>query len=74
MRNEYECKATQRAIRLASRRLGMADDAARARRRADILSGITQTPVNAALIGAQALDQCRAAAHQTAVTIILLPE
>lgn len=135
--NEYERKATQRAIRLAIRRLGMtnpvvihasaiphktgiyqmadqailagritaeqsddldeadiiihdqdadtyalaeisitldADDAARARRRADILSGVTQTPVNAALIGAQALDQCRAAAHQTGVTIILLPE
>ena len=135
--NEYERKATQRAIRLAIRRLGMtnpvvihasaiphktgiyqmadqailagritadqsddldeadiiihdqdadtyalaeisitldADDAARARRRADILSGVTQTPVNAALIGAQALDQCRAAAQQTAVTIILLPE
>ena len=135
--NEYERKATQRAIRLAIRRLGMtnpvvihasaiphktgiyqmadqailagritpeqsddldeadiiihdqdadtyalseisitldADDAARARRRADILSGVTQTPVNAALIGAQALDECRAAAHQTGVTIILLPE
>ena len=135
--NEYERKATQRAIRLAIRRLGMtnpvvihasaiphktgiyqmadqailagritpeqsddldeadiiihdqdadtyalaeisitldADDAARARRRADILSGVTQTPVNAALIGAQALDQCRAAAQQTGVTIILLPE
>ena len=135
--NEYERKATQRAIRLAIRRLGMtnpvvihasaiphktgiyqmadqailagritadqsddldeadiiihdqdadtyalaeisitldAADAARARRRADILSGVTQTPVNAALIGAQALDQCRAAAQQTGVTIILLPE
>ena len=135
--NEYERKATQRAIRLAIRRLGMtnpvvihasaiphktgiyqmadqailagritpeqsddldeadiiihdqdadtyalaeisitldADDAARARRRADILSGVTQTPVNAALIGAQALDECRAAAQQTGVTIILLPE
>ena len=135
--NEYERKATQRAIRLAIRRLGMtnpvvihasaiphktgiyqmadqailagritpeqsddldeadiiihdqdadtyalaeisitldADDAARARRRADILSGVTQTSVSAALIGAQALDQCRAAAAQTGVTIILLPE
>ena len=135
--NEYERKATQRAIRLAIRRLGMtnpvvihasaipdktgiyqmadqailagritpeqsddldeadiiihdqdadtyalaeisitldADDAARARRRADILSGVTQTPVSAALIGAQALDECRAAAQQTGVTIILLPE
>ena len=137
--NEYERKATQRAIRLAIRRLGMtnpvvihasaipdktgiyqmadqailagritaeqsddldeadiiihdqdadtyalaeisitldADDAARARRRADILSGVTQTqtPVSAALIGAQALDQCRAAANQTGVTILLLPE
>lgn len=49
-------------------------NAARARRRADILSGVTQTPVNAALIGAQALDQCRAAAQQTGVTILLLPE
>ena len=73
MRNEYERKATQRAIRLASRRLEMTN-AARARRRADILSGVTQTPVSAALIGAQALDECRAAAHQTGVTILLLPE
>ena len=73
MRNEYERKATQRAIRLASRRLETTNTA-RARRRADILSGVTQTPVNAALIGAQALDQCRAAAYQTGVTILLLPE
>ena len=62
MRNEYERKATQRAIRLAIRRLEMTN-AARACRRVDILSGV-----------AQALDQCRAAAAQTGVTIILLPE
>ena len=51
-----------------------ADDAIRARRRADILASAAQAPVTAAVVGAQALDECQAAAQPLNVAILLLPD
>ena len=51
-----------------------ADDAIRARRRADILESVAQSPVTAAVVGAQALDECHAAAQPLNVSILLLPD
>lgn len=51
-----------------------ADDAIRARRRADILASVAQAPVTAAVVGSQALDECHAAAGSLSVVILLLPD
>ena len=51
-----------------------ADDAIRSRRRADILASAAQAPVTAAVVGAQALDECHAAAQPLNVAILLLPD
>ncbi len=51
-----------------------AEDARRARRRADTLATASGQPVQAAVIGVYALDECRQAASEHGVTVITLPE
>ena len=51
-----------------------ADDAGRARRRADILARVAQAPATAAVVGAYVLDECHAAAQTLNVAILLLPD
>ncbi len=51
-----------------------AEDARRARRRADTLATASGQPVQATVIGVYALDECRQAASEHGVTVITLPE